>query len=125
MILFVITGKSNYLLCQRIQKKIPTSILCSNLRLFSTDSNSGDNNVENLSNSPYGQQKKYKIRWETSNGIEEFVAFDGETLRTAALRRGIVSPHNGRAQLINCRGLGKKSMEKYFRKNCRQQDFIN
>jgi ferredoxin len=32
--------------------------------------------------------------------------YDGETLRTAALRRGIVSPHNGAANLINCRGLG-------------------
>ena len=30
----------------------------------------------------------------------------GETLRTALLRTGTVTPHNGRAQLINCRGLG-------------------
>lgn len=35
-----------------------------------------------------------------------FEVYDGETLRTAALRRNIVSPHNGRANLINCRGLG-------------------
>jgi hypothetical protein len=30
----------------------------------------------------------------------------GELLRTAALRVGKTSPHNGRANLINCRGLG-------------------
>ena len=31
---------------------------------------------------------------------------DGETLRTAMLRSGMITPHNGQAQLINCRGLG-------------------
>jgi len=35
-----------------------------------------------------------------------FHVFDGETLRTAALRRNVASPHNGRANLINCRGIG-------------------
>ena len=35
-----------------------------------------------------------------------FGVYHGETLRTAALRRNVVSPHNGRANLINCRGLG-------------------
>jgi ferredoxin len=35
-----------------------------------------------------------------------FSAIDGEILRTACLRRGLVSPHNGNARLINCRGLG-------------------
>ena len=35
-----------------------------------------------------------------------FEATDGEVLRTACLRRGQVSPHNGNARLINCRGLG-------------------
>jgi ferredoxin len=35
-----------------------------------------------------------------------FKATDGEVLRTACLRRGLVSPHNGNARLINCRGLG-------------------
>ena len=35
-----------------------------------------------------------------------FDATDGEVLRTACLRRGLVSPHNGNARLINCRGLG-------------------
>lgn len=36
----------------------------------------------------------------------QFNVYDGETLRTAALRRNVISPHNGRANLINCRGLG-------------------
>jgi ferredoxin len=36
---------------------------------------------------------------------EEIVAEHGETLRSALLQ-GKVTPHNGRAQLINCRGLG-------------------
>ncbi|GAX11198.1 hypothetical protein FisN_9Hu294 [Fistulifera solaris] len=35
-----------------------------------------------------------------------FEAYDGEILRTAALRNQKASPHNGRANLINCRGLG-------------------
>ncbi len=30
----------------------------------------------------------------------------GTKLRTALLRDGRVSPHNGQAQLINCRGIG-------------------
>lgn len=107
MILFTVTGKSNGLLSQRIQRKASNYLVIpSNLNLFSTDSNSSDD-VDFSSNSPFEDKKKHTIRWQTSNGIEEFVAFDGETLRTAALRRGIVSPHNGRAQLINCRGLGK------------------
>lgn len=46
------------------------------------------------------------VRWKTANGIVSFCVRKGETLRTAALRRGVVSPHNGRSQLINCRGLG-------------------
>ena len=46
------------------------------------------------------------IRWTTAEGTVTFKAYDGEILRTAALRRGIVSPHNGKATLINCRGLG-------------------
>lgn len=36
----------------------------------------------------------------------EVPARRGETLRTALLRSGVATPHNGRAQLINCRGLG-------------------
>jgi ferredoxin len=49
---------------------------------------------------------QHTITWETTSGVLEFEALDGELLRTAALRRGVVSPHNGRANLINCRGLG-------------------
>jgi hypothetical protein len=47
-------------------------------------------------------RKRHFVRWENVDGIVVFEAIDGETLRTAALRRGMVSPHNGRAQLINC-----------------------
>lgn len=52
------------------------------------------------------EQQVHQVQWNTSNGTIVFDAFDGETLRTACLRRGVVSPHNGRARLINCRGLG-------------------
>jgi ferredoxin len=49
----------------------------------------------------------HRVQWHTADvGLLEFDAMDGETLRTAALRSGVVSPHNGRANLINCRGLG-------------------
>mmetsp|Transcript_100549 Transcript_100549/g.197371 ORF Transcript_100549/g.197371 Transcript_100549/m.197371 type:complete len:210 (-) Transcript_100549:51-680(-) len=48
----------------------------------------------------------HKILWTTEEGTLEFEAKDGELLRTAALRRGIVTPHNGKSKLINCRGLG-------------------
>lgn len=50
--------------------------------------------------------KKHRIQWTNEEGTTEFEALDGELLRTAALRRGIVSPHNGKSTLINCRGLG-------------------
>jgi len=40
------------------------------------------------------------------DGDISFFATDGEILRTSCLRRGLVSPHNGNARLINCRGLG-------------------
>jgi ferredoxin len=36
---------------------------------------------------------------------KQFSALRGSKLRTAMLLNG-VSPHNGKAQLINCRGLG-------------------
>ena len=45
------------------------------------------------------------VTLETSSGTKEMQIQRGEILRTAMLRRG-VSPHNGRARLINCRGLG-------------------
>lgn len=51
----------------------------------------------------------HTITWQTPEGDDDdivFEAYDGELLRTAALRRGLASPHNGRANLINCRGLG-------------------
>ena len=59
-------------------------------------------------------KKAYTITWLTNddetdrdqNSTISFQVYHGETLRTAALRRGIVSPHNGRANVINCRGLG-------------------
>lgn len=41
-----------------------------------------------------------------SQGDIVWQARHGELLRTAALRVGKTSPHNGRANLINCRGLG-------------------
>ena len=45
------------------------------------------------------------VSLETSSGTKELQIQKGEILRTAMLRRGS-SPHNGRARLINCRGLG-------------------
>lgn len=50
---------------------------------------------------------EHMISWETADqGILQFPARDGETLRTAAFRNGLISPHNGRSNWINCRGLG-------------------
>ena len=51
-------------------------------------------------------RRQHIIRWRSTGDDVTFTANDGELLRTAALRRGLVSPHNGRARLINCRGLG-------------------
>jgi ferredoxin len=48
----------------------------------------------------------HQVRWKTATSDIIFDAKDGETVRTAALRRGLISPHNGHANLINCRGLG-------------------
>jgi ferredoxin len=48
----------------------------------------------------------HQVRWKTATRDIYFDAKDGETVRTAALRRGLISPHNGRANLINCRGMG-------------------
>jgi len=54
------------------------------------------------------QQQQHTIRWKTKHPEKDlvFTAYDGELLRTAALRRGLVSPHNGKANVVNCRGLG-------------------
>ena len=49
---------------------------------------------------------QHTVTWITLDDTIEFSAADGTTLRTAALRSGAVSPHNNRANLINCRGLG-------------------
>jgi ferredoxin len=52
-------------------------------------------------------KQQHTIRWQKPDGSYlEFQASEGELLRTAALRRGVASPHNNRANLINCRGLG-------------------
>ena len=48
----------------------------------------------------------HQVTWKTAGKDITFTAAHGETVRTAALRRGLVSPHNGRANLVNCRGLG-------------------
>jgi ferredoxin len=48
----------------------------------------------------------HTVKWNTTSGTVAFDAYDGETLRTAALRRGVVSPHNSHAKFFNCRGLG-------------------
>jgi ferredoxin len=48
----------------------------------------------------------HTVKWNTTSGTVAFDAYDGETLRTAALRRGVVSPHNSHAKFVNCRGLG-------------------
>jgi ferredoxin len=70
---------------------------------------------QQVDDEPKGNAKEWKdpkdravhqVRWKTAEGDIVFDALDGETVRTAALRRGLVSPHNGRANLINCRGLG-------------------
>mmetsp|Transcript_52238 Transcript_52238/g.77927 ORF Transcript_52238/g.77927 Transcript_52238/m.77927 type:complete len:203 (-) Transcript_52238:265-873(-) len=61
-----------------------------------------------MSSSDVSEKKQHLVRWK-SPGEERDVIFeveDGELLRTAALRRGLVTPHNGRSRLINCRGLG-------------------
>lgn len=45
------------------------------------------------------------VTLETATNTNSIQVRKGEILRTALLRRG-ASPHNGRARLINCRGLG-------------------
>ena len=53
-----------------------------------------------------GARSVHQVTWKTADGDVSFQVGDGEILRTAALRREVISPHNGRARLINCRGLG-------------------
>ena len=54
------------------------------------------------------RRQEHIVTFRSSAGKPDitFSATDGEILRTACLRRGLVSPHNGNARLINCRGLG-------------------
>jgi ferredoxin len=51
------------------------------------------------------QENMVSVTLETANNSNTLHVQKGEILRTALLRRG-TSPHNGRARLINCRGLG-------------------
>ena len=50
--------------------------------------------------------QQHQITFQTAKGDFTCTSFHNETLRTALLRNQVVSPHNGRANLINCRGLG-------------------
>ena len=72
-------------------------------------SHNGNDSLDNDNHTTTNPQvrRTHKITWTTPNADDiVFHAKDGETLRTACLRRGKVSPHNGRARLVNCRGLG-------------------
>ena len=55
-----------------------------------------------------GGRREFTVTWKAADGKEDatYTSYEGETLRTSALRRGVVSPHNGRSRLVNCRGLG-------------------
>ena len=44
--------------------------------------------------------RRHRVRFKET----DVMVTHGETLRTALLRTGTVTPHNGRSQLINCRG---------------------
>ena len=65
---------------------------------------SHDNENDNRKN----RKKVHTVTWKTPDNDDDIVfnAYDGELLRTAALSRGLASPHNQRANLVNCRGLG-------------------
>lgn len=67
-------------------------------------SNADANNDEE----PLCDLPRHTVTFRSAAGKSDiaFEATDGEVLRTACLRRGLVSPHNGNARLINCRGLG-------------------
>ena len=83
----------------------PRILIRSVFRFARQISQQGSTSPENENLSQDGLPE-YTVTWKTPDGDFSFPAFEGETLRTAALRRGIVSPHNGRSRLINCRGLG-------------------
>lgn len=80
---------------------------------YLSSSNEIDNSTPEALDNDQKQEEEiglraHRVTWKTADGNQDvsFDAFDGELLRTAALRRQVVSPHNGRARLINCRGLG-------------------
>lgn len=50
-------------------------------------------------------ESSVSVTLETASGSKTIQIERGELLRSAMLKRGL-SPHNGRARLINCRGLG-------------------
>jgi hypothetical protein len=94
---------SNFRRLSRTVEKSNIVFCCQKLRLFSTRENSELQDASDPGTSlPSTSSKRHVVNWETANGTVQFHAVDGETLRTASLRRGVVSPHNGRAQLINC-----------------------
>lgn len=72
----------------------------------STNTQDPANEDDQLAFNDTTTKEKHLVQWTTDQGTLEFEAFDGELLRTAALRRGLVSPHNGKSRLVNCRGLG-------------------
>ncbi|KAG7361362.1 ferredoxin [Nitzschia inconspicua] len=91
--------------CIRLGGTFLATDSCSNRWHFSTGDRDSPS-THSLEPTSDATRQRHKVNWETANGTVQFYALDGETLRTAALRRGVVSPHNGRAQVINCRGLG-------------------
>jgi ferredoxin len=88
----------------------PTTSACRNQSLLcrhlASKQQVDDEPKENATEKESKDLAVHQVRWKTATGDLVFDALDGETVRTAALRRGLVSPHNGRANLINCRGLG-------------------
>ena len=91
----------------RTNTAAPTALWPWSRALYSSSSSSDDiNNTCNDTDTT--TIIMHTITWETPGDQPPIVwqAHDGELLRTAALRRGLTSPHNGRANWINCRGLG-------------------
>ena len=74
----------------------------SNLRLFSSKDTT---KMDIIDNHDPETKADINVTLETASNAKVLKVQDGEILRTALLRQG-VSPHNGKARLINCRGLG-------------------
>jgi ferredoxin len=87
--------------------KYPTRLYISRGRFrdVSTAGRRSEENHKDLTDNDVANNV-HTVQWNTTSGTVAFYAYDGETLRTAALRRGAVSPHNSHAKLVNCRGLG-------------------